>query len=83
MIYVGYFLWEYGSIFIDTTPQYRNLTLEFLSTLHVEVTSGPRCQEGYISFYLNREFYKLNLSAFNSILGFSPSSDLDHRHGPR
>ena len=47
---------------------YWDLTLEFLSTLHVEVTSGPRCQEGYISFYLNREFYELNLSSFNGML---------------
>ena len=31
---------------------------------------GPRCQEGYISFYLNKEFYELNLSAFNSIFSF-------------
>ena len=31
---------------------YQDLTLEFLSTLHVEVTRGPQCQAGYISFYL-------------------------------
>jgi len=31
---------------------YRDLTLEFLRTLHVEVTRGPHCQAGYISFYL-------------------------------
>ena len=31
---------------------YRDLTLEFLSTLHVEVTRGPQCRIGYISFYL-------------------------------
>ena len=30
---------------------YRDLTLEFLSTLHVEVMRGPQCQAGYISFY--------------------------------
>ena len=32
--------------------KYRDLTLEFLSTLHVEVTRGSQCQAGYISFYL-------------------------------
>ena len=58
---------------------YRDLTLEFLSTLHVEVTSDPRCQEGYIFFYLNRKFYELNLSAFNSIFGFIPSMDMSYR----
>ena len=31
---------------------YHDLTLKFLTTLHVEVTSGAQCQEGYISFYL-------------------------------
>ena len=45
--------------------------------------SGPCCQEGYISFYLNREFYELNLSACNSIFGFSPSIDLPYRHVPK
>jgi len=49
----------------------------------MEVTSGPRYQEGYIFFYLNREFYKLNLSAFNSMLGFMPSMDLPYRHVPK
>ena len=31
---------------------YRDLTLEFLSTLYVEVTRGPQCQVRYILFYL-------------------------------
>jgi len=31
---------------------YRDLTLEFLSTLHVKVNRGPQCQAGYISFFL-------------------------------
>jgi len=55
---------------------YRDLTLEFLSTLHVEVTSGAQCQEGYISFYLQGQFYEMNLSAFNEIFGFLPSLDV-------
>ena len=47
--------------FIETrSHSYYELSLEFFSTLHVEVTSCPRSQEGYISFYLNREFYELN-----------------------
>ena len=37
---------------------YRNLTLEFLSTLHVEVTRRSQCQAGYISFYLQGQFYE-------------------------
>ena len=46
---------------------YRDLTLDFLSTLHSDITSGPRCQEGYISLYLNKKFYELNLSSFNQV----------------
>ena len=49
---------------------YRDLTLEFLSTLHVKVTRGPQCQAGYISFYLQGQLYELNLGTFNSIFGF-------------
>jgi len=49
----------------------------------VEVTSGRCCPEGCISFYLNSEFYKLNLSAFNSIFGFSPSMDMLYHHAPK
>jgi len=61
--------------FLETTRHtYRVLALEFLSTLHVEVTSGP------ISFYLNRKFYELNLSVFNSVFGFPSSMDLPHRY---
>jgi len=59
---------------------YRDFTLEFLSMWHVEVTSRPRYQEGHIFLYLNRDFYKVNLSAFNSILGFPPSMKLPYQH---
>jgi len=70
--------------FLETRDHtYRDVTLEFLSTLHVEVTSGPRFEEGYIFFYLNREFYELNLSAFNNIFGFLPSMDLPYHHVPK
>ena len=62
---------------------YRDLTLELLNTFHMEITSGPRCQEGYISFYLNMEFFALNLNAFNSIFSFPPSLNLDCHHVPR
>jgi len=31
---------------------YRDMTLEFLSTLHIEVTREPQRQAEYISFYL-------------------------------
>ena len=62
---------------------YRNLTLEFLSTLHVEVTRGPKCQAGYISFYLQGQLYELNSGTFNSIFGFSPSMDLSHHQVSR
>jgi len=46
-----------------------DLTLEFLGTLYVEVTSGAQCQEGYISFYLQGQLYELNLSLMK-YLGF-------------
>jgi len=49
----------------------------------MEVMSGPRCQEGYISFYINRDFFELNLNAFNSTFNFSPCLDLDRCYGPR
>ena len=48
-------LFEWGVMghFIEIKEHtYWDLTLEFLSTLHVEVTRGPQCQAGYISFYL-------------------------------
>jgi len=32
---------------------YRDLTVEFISTLYVGVIRGPQCQAGYISFYLH------------------------------
>ena len=31
---------------------YKDLTIEFLSTLHIEVNRGPQCQAEYILFYL-------------------------------
>jgi len=62
---------------------YRDLTLEFLSTLHVEVTSGAQCQAGYLSFYLLGQFYEMNLSAFNEIFGFPLSLDVTLRKVPR
>ena len=68
------------SIFRDTGPYKTCLTLEFLSTLHVKLTSGVGYQEGYGSFYLNRELYELNLSGFNSIFSFLPDLDLDQHH---
>jgi len=41
--------------FIETMEHtHWNLTLEFLSILHVEVTRGPQCQAEYISFYFTR-----------------------------
>ena len=71
---------EMGQFLETRDYTYQDLTLEFLRTLDVEVMSGPRCQEGYSSFYLNREFYELNLSAFNSIFGFLPSMDIPYRY---
>jgi len=62
---------------------YRDLTLEFCSTLHIEVTSGAQCQEGYISFYLLGHFYEFNLGAFSKIFGFPPSLDVTLRAVPR
>jgi len=62
---------------------HRDMTLEFLSTLYVEVTGGPQCPAGYISFYLQGQLYELNLGTFNSIFGFPPSMDLSHCQVPR
>jgi len=60
---------------------YRDLTLEFVSTLHVEVTTGAQCQAGNISFYLQGQLYELNLGTFISIFGFPP--DLPNHQVPR
>jgi len=62
---------------------YCDLTLEFLSMFYVEVMSGPCCQEGYISFYLNRKFNELNLSVFSGIFSFPSSMDLSYRLVPK
>jgi len=61
---------------------YQDLIQEFLCTLYVKVVKGPQCQEGYISFYLQGQFYELNLSAFNELFGFSPSLDVSLRQVP-
>jgi len=71
------FAWgSIGHFIAHKEHTYRDPTLEFLSTLHVEVTRGPQCQARYISFYLQGQLYELNLGTFNSIFGFSPSMDL-------
>jgi len=62
---------------------YQDLTLEFLSTLHVEVTRGSRCQAGHRLFYLQGQFYEMNLGTFNSMLGFPLSMDLSNHQIPR
>jgi len=61
---------------------YRDLILEFLSTLHVEVTRGPQCQARYISFYLQDQLYELNLGTFNNTFSFPPRMDLANRQVP-
>jgi len=63
--------------FLETKEYtHRDLTLESLSILYVEVTKGPQCQAEYISFYLQGQLYKLNLSTFKRIFGFPTSMDL-------
>ena len=70
--------------FLETKDHtYRDLTLKFLITLHVEVISGSCCQEEYMFFYLNGELYELNLRVFNSIFDFLPSLDLPYQHVPK
>jgi len=71
--------------FLDTWVHTgRDLALEFLSTLNIKVASGSQCQEGYISFYLNREkFYELNLIACNDMFSFLPSLDLRYHRLPK
>jgi len=53
---------------------YRDLTLESLSTLHVEVTSGAQRQR--VIYHFICRFYELNLRAFNEIFDFPPSLDV-------
>ena len=61
---------------------HRDLTLTFLSSLHVEVTRVPQCKEGYNSFYLQGEFYELNLSILNSMFSFLLDLDLPWHQVP-
>jgi len=61
---------------------YPDPTLEFLSTLNVEVTGGPQCQAGYTSFYFPEQLYELNLGIFNSMFSFPPSTDLRNLQVP-
>jgi len=56
MTFVGFAKGGIGQFLEIRDHTYHDLTLAFLSTLHVEVMSGPRCQEGYISLYLKREY---------------------------
>ena len=49
-----------------------------LKSLVVQVVKG-----GYISFYLNREFYELNLSSFNNMFGFLLSLNLPYWRVPQ
>ena len=47
-----YWLFAMGGMgqFLETRDHtYHDFNLEFFSTLQVEVTIGPHCQEGYIS----------------------------------
>jgi len=76
MIFIGYLQDWYGTLLEIKEHIYWDLTLEFLSTLHVEVTKGLQCQAGYVLFYLQGQFYKLNLGTFNGTFDFSPSMDL-------
>ena len=60
-----------GQFIEPTDHTYHALTLKFLSMLNVEIIRGPRFQEGYISFYLQGQFYELNLNVFHEIFGLS------------
>jgi len=54
---------------------YQDLTLEFLSTLYVEVAQGPQCQAGYISFYFQGNFMSWTTASLVFHLhGFTKSS---------
>ena len=73
----------HGILFRNKRAYIPELDLEFLSTLHVEVTRGPQRQAEYMSFYLHGRFYKLNLGTFDGIFSFSPSMDLSNHQVPR
>lgn len=49
---------------------YPRLVLEFLSSLHTEILSGPNCSEGLISFRMFNQEHELTLAQFNNIFGF-------------
>lgn len=55
---------------------YKDLTIEFLSALDIEVTWGPRCQESTFPSSYKGNSYELNLSTPNIMFSFSPSLDL-------
>lgn len=51
-------------------PSYTRITLEFLSSLHTEILSGPNCEGGVIEFRMFNNSHKLNLAEFNTCFGF-------------
>jgi len=56
-------------------PAHRRITLEFLSSVRVEILQGRDCTDGLIEFRLYDRDYTMNLAEFNSIYGFRPGGE--------
>lgn len=61
---------------------YSNLTLEFFSTISVEVIQCQKCQNGRITFQLLGRRHTLTLDEFNNIYVLPTSLDIVHRRIP-
>ena len=59
---------------------YKRLTLEFLSSIKVNVLYRPGCEDGEITFRLFNEEHNLTLETFNGIYGLPCGGD---RRTPR
>jgi len=61
---------------------YRSITLEILSTIHVEILQGHRCNDGLVSFRLNGILHELTLDQFNAIYNLPTNVDHHYRKVP-
>ena len=77
----------WDGLLTNRSPTYRNLTLEFLSSLHYDPDSGLGFSRGSVSFRLFGFTYRFTTREFADVLGFPRSIDalieVDDNHSPR
>ena len=75
MIFVGYLLGAGRVNLLSLEITHRTLTLEFLSTLHVDIIYGLDVNRRIFHF-ICRDNFMSELNVFNEIFGFPSSFDL-------